>query len=122
MCVSEFQWLAPRGGPPDPASFTNPRNDDSNPLTVVAINGTTIGNNLIIDLWAEKKNVHDRVSRRLHKLEAIGVKTAGLIIDFSDSDRPNFTAIDRLIFDRVYGAQAVCDAGTNSQAADGQKS
>ena len=115
LCISEFEWLAPRGQASDDGVFFAPRNNDADPLTVIAINGNEIGNNLIIDLWSKEKRIHDDVSKRLHKLEAIGVKTGGLVIDFSDSDRRYFTAVDGLNFDRIYDAHAVCEYGINEK-------
>lgn len=117
LCVSEIQWLAPHDlGPYTPQEFLNPRKGTDEYLqTVVAINGVTIGNNLIIDLWSPKQNshdeIHDSVSERLHKFEAIGVTSGGLVIDFKDSTRKYFTAVDGLQFDRIYNAHATCEYG-----------
>jgi hypothetical protein len=54
-------------------------------------------------------------------LEAIGVKTGGLVIDFSDSDRRYFTAVDGLNFDRIYDAHAVCEYGINEKTPLGDR-
>ena len=117
LCVTDFQWLSPRDeGSYKYDEFTAPHEGTANYLrTVIAINGNTIGNNLIIDLWPTPtggKNLDYNVSERLHKLEVIGVKAGGLIIDFQDKNQDHVTtAVDGLDFDRVYDAEASCEYG-----------
>jgi hypothetical protein len=88
--------------------------------TVVAINGNTIGGNLIVDLWPEgsdDNNLDYKVSESLHKLEIIGVKAGGLIIDFGDKHQKHVTtAIDGLQFDRLYNGHASCEYGGSAIA------
>ena len=122
LCVSEFRWLAPRdAGPYTPREFFYPRSNTEEYLrTVVAINGNTIGGNLIIDLWPKdtgKENLDYKVSQRLHKLEIIGVKAGGLIIDFGDKNQNHVTtAVDGLQFDRLYNGHASCEYGGSTTA------
>jgi hypothetical protein len=115
LCVNEFQWLAPRDpGPYTSEEFFKPRHKTDEYLrTVIAINGNTIGKNLIIDLWSKEPNTHDHdmVSERVHKFKAIGVNAGGLVIDFTESNRKFFTTVDGLQFERVYNAHAACEYG-----------
>lgn len=124
LCINEFQWLGPRDESPYSANeFIRPDDDTKNYIrTVIAINGNTIGNNLIIDLWSKhsslQETMHDKVAPDLHKFEAIGVRTGGLVIDFKDSNRKYVTAVDGLEFDRIYNAHATCEyGGSESMAA-----
>jgi hypothetical protein len=68
-----------------------------------------------VDLWSTDRRVqnpiHDSVSKRLHKFEAIGVKAGALVIDFKDSARNYFTAVDGLQFGRIHNAHATCEYG-----------
>jgi hypothetical protein len=122
LCITEFRWLAPRdAGPYTSAEFFAPRKDTEQYLrTVVAINGDTIGGNLIIDLWPKdtgEANLDYKVAQSLHKLEVIGVKASGLIIDFLDKNQSHvITAVDGLNFDRVYSAPAACEYGGSKSA------
>ena len=117
LCLNEFRWLGPRDGSPfAPPDFFNPRPSAEEYLrTLIAINGNTIGNNLIIDLWPEvisEKDINYEVSPRLHKFEAIGVKAGGLVVDFAESDQDHVTtAVDGLEFDRLYNGHASCEYG-----------
>jgi hypothetical protein len=93
-----------------------PREDTEQYLrTTVAINGNTIGNNLIIDLWPRdtgEENLDYKVSERLHKLEIIGVTAGGLIIDFQDRNYSHITTeVDGLRVERIYHAHASCEYG-----------
>ena len=122
LCVSEFRWLGPRdGGPYAPAEFFAPRENTEEYLrTVVAINGNSVGSNLIIDLWPEitdEKHPHLKISSRLHKFEAIGLKAGGLVIDFAEANQNHVTtAVDGLQFDRLYNGQASCEYGASEAA------
>lgn len=122
LCINEFRWLAPRdSGPYTSEEFFRPRQNTEQFLrTVVAINGNTIGNNLIIDLWPQdtsEENLDYKVSPRLHKFEAIGVKAGGLIIDFEDNNQDHvITAVDGLQFDRLYNGHASCEYGGSKTA------
>jgi hypothetical protein len=116
LCLSEFDWLAPYPGPYALKEFFKPEADTHKFLgTVIAIDGNRIGNNFIIDLWSTDRRIqnpiHDKVSKRLHKFEAIGVEAGALVIDFKDSSRNYFIAIDGLKFDRVQNAHATCEYG-----------
>lgn len=114
LCIAEFEWLAPHDGAHAPANFFNPRNDGSDPITLIAINGNSIGNNVILDLWPRGDTVHDKVSEKLHQFEAIGLRAGGLVLNFQSQDsqgnkRKYRTAVDGIEFDRIYDARAVCD-------------
>ena len=113
LCVTDFKWLAPREGSTYYNDFTSPdpRTDDEIRTTTIAIDGNNIGSNLIIDLWDSKPGIHDKVAKRLHKFEMIGLKTGGLIVDFDDSPRNQTITIDGLQFERLYHAQASCEYG-----------
>lgn len=128
LCISEFEWLAPRdGGIFAPREFLDV--DSSNKTgtesafdidelihTVIAINGNTIGNNFIIDLWSnDKNNIHNKVSNRLHVFEAIGVKAKALIVDFEDNSRRYTTLVDGLEFNRIHDAHATCEYGGSKE-------
>jgi hypothetical protein len=123
LCVNEFRWLAPRdAGPYTSKEFFEPRQDTKDYLrTIVAINGNTIGSNLIIDLWpedsAENNNLDYKVSPLLHRFEAIGLKAGGLVIDFNDRHQNHVTtAVDGLQFDRLYNGHASCEYGGSQTA------
>jgi hypothetical protein len=121
LCISEFRWLGPRDKDPYTFSqFLRPQPEADDYLrTVVAINGNVIGNNLIIDLWpnhGSKKSVDEMVDRRLHRLEAIGVKAGGLIIDFTNTKQNHTTAVDGIQFERLYSAHASCEYGGSESA------
>jgi hypothetical protein len=117
LCLNEFKWLGPRDGSPfAPPDFFNPRPSAEEYLrTLIAINGNTIGSNLIIDLWPEdanEKDINYEVPPRLHKFEAIGVKAGGLVVDFAESNQNHVTtAVDGLQFDRLYNGHASCEYG-----------
>jgi hypothetical protein len=96
LCVTEFRWLSPQDAGPNSEEFVYPhQNTDQYLRTVISIDGNTIGNNLIIDLWPKdqpgEENLDYKVSERLHKLEVIGIKTGGLIIDFQDKNQNHVT-------------------------------
>jgi hypothetical protein len=105
FCLTSFIWMVPKKDLPDPA----------HPMSIVALNGTRINGNLIIDLWDENSNVDKlqpedrdyRSIRRKHKFEAIGVTAGALFYDF-DNARPYFTYIDGLNFDRIHKAKQAC--------------
>jgi hypothetical protein len=113
LCVTNFKWLAPREDSSNYNDFTSadPRADDKLHTTTIAINGNTVGSNLIIDLWDSKRGIDDKVAKRLHIFEMIGLKTGGLIIDFDDSSRNQTITVDGLQFERLYHAQASCEYG-----------
>jgi hypothetical protein len=97
FCLRSFEWLAP--------ATTAPH---SLPVTIVALNGTNVAGNLIVDLWPQT-TIHDAVGTEKHKLEAIGVSAGSLIFDFSNTKRPYFTYLDGLSFDRVHTAGSTCE-------------
>ncbi|MFZ1885490.1 MAG: hypothetical protein WAU53_18305 [Rhodoplanes sp.] len=84
-----------------------------------ALDGNTIGNNLIVNLWSKNRTIHDDVSADLHKFEAIGLKTAGFVFNFDDNKRNYFTALDGLEFERIYSAQAACEYAGSEPAPTG---
>jgi hypothetical protein len=116
--VSDLHWLAPK----DASKFSGFRefhepgsHTDDFFMTLVAINGNTIGNNLIVDLWPEdtgRPSFDNDISPKLHKFEAIGVKAGGLVIDFAGRNETRVTtAVDGLTFDRLYDGHASCEYG-----------
>jgi hypothetical protein len=122
LCVNEFRWLGPRdAGPYVSDQFFRPMPGAEQYLrTIVAINGNTIGSNLIVDLWpknADRDHLDYKVSKRLHRLEIIGVKAGGLAINFDTENESHFTtAVDGLQFDRLYSAHASCEYGGSDTA------
>jgi hypothetical protein len=107
FCLTSFVWMAPKNALPD----------SEHPISIVALNGTKISGNLIIDLWADessevgklkKEDKNYRLVRAKHKFEAIGLSTAALISDFSDNARPYFIYVDGLKFERVHKAKPAC--------------
>jgi hypothetical protein len=122
LCINEFQWLSPRAADLSAKEkFSAPSEGSKLYLrTIVALDGNTIGNNLIVNLWSDKRTIHDEVSADLHKFEAIGLKTAGFVFNFDDNKRHYFTALDGLEFERIYSAQAACEyAGSEPAPAGG---
>jgi hypothetical protein len=111
LCLTSFAWLGPKGALPD----------DTHPVTILALNGSRVDGNLIIDLWGDAKtpvavlepqNPAYLLVRSKHKLEAIGLTAVAAIYDFSDNKRPYFTYLDGLKFDRVHKAQPICTSST----------
>ncbi len=111
LCLTSFAWLGPKGALPD----------DTHPVTILALNGSRVDGNLIIDLWGnaktpvallEPQNPEYLLVRSKHKLEAIGLTAVAAVYDFSDNKRPYFTYLDGLKFDRVHKAQPICTSGT----------
>ncbi len=98
FCLRAFEWLAPATTP-----------QPSLPMTIVALNGTHVVGNMIIDLWPQPDTIHEKVDSRKHKLEEIGVSAGSLIFDFTDSARPYFTYLDGLSFERVHTAGSTCE-------------
>lgn len=97
FCLRSFEWLAPERTP-----------QPSLPVSIVALNGTNVTGNLIVDLWPHK-TIHDGVEKDKHKLEEVGVSAGSLIFDFADTERPYFTYLDGLSFDRVHTAGSTCE-------------
>jgi hypothetical protein len=107
FCLTSFAWLAPRKEIPD----------DAHPTSIIALNGSKIDGNLIINLWGDQSSSigqltpehpdYKRVSDK-HKFEAIGLTAGALIFDFSDNTRPYFTYLDGLKFERVHKATPNC--------------
>jgi hypothetical protein len=119
LCVSGFRWLGPNSKDPYSifSKFRNPENSDLDYLrTTVAINGNTIANNLILDVWpdnTETADIDNDVSPTLHRLEVIGVKAGALVVHFAQPhlDAHITTAVDGLLFDRLYDGTASCEYG-----------
>ncbi|MFY9990827.1 MAG: hypothetical protein WAL40_07255, partial [Rhodoplanes sp.] len=122
LCINEFQWLSPRAADLSAKEkFSAPSEGSKLYLrTIVALNGNTIGNNLIVNLWSGKRTIHDEVSADLHKFEAIGLKTAGFVFNFDDNKRNYFTALDGLQFERIYSAQVACEYAGSEPATTGR--
>lgn len=133
LCLSDFQWLAPRYINTSDQSIwlesvtdsniADAKSDNNNLInyiqTVIAIDGNFIGNNLILDLWPDDGRPRDALNYqwlhpRLRKLELIGVKAGALIMDYKGEIGRYVTAIDGLEFERLYHAKAVCEYGGGS--------
>jgi hypothetical protein len=103
-CITLFAWLAPKQPPADAPA----------PVTILALNGTRVTGNMIIDL-AGAAGAYPRPGTNeykqavgTHKLEAIGAGAGALIYNFDDEPAPYFTYIDGLIFDRIHNASPAC--------------
>jgi hypothetical protein len=104
FCLRSFAWMSPNG---DPAAQRS-----SHPVTILALNGSSIGSNLIADLQRRKKHSQDAPDRELTKknrFEALSVSMETLIWNFS-SDSPEYIAyLDGLKFNQVQDAALGCD-------------
>jgi hypothetical protein len=88
-------------------SFTWMSSDTSAPATtILAMNGTTVGSSLIMDLWPG--TVATDNSNETRKFEAIGLSTGALIFDFSDNERRYSSYLDGWSFKRVHNAKLGC--------------
>jgi hypothetical protein len=95
FCMTSFSWLTPKQKLPDSA----------HPVSIIALNGTRIEGNLIIDLWGNSQTEvaklepgrpeYELVTRK-HKFEAIGLTARAFIHTFSDNAKPYFTYLDGL--------------------------
>jgi hypothetical protein len=115
FCLTSFVWMAPKSDLPDIA----------HPISIVALNGTKINGNLIVDLWDDEHSSVGRLQpghkdyklvRKKHKFEAIGITAGALIYDF-DNARPYFTYIDGLKFDRIHKAKPACTNESSTKLA-----
>lgn len=107
FCLTSFEWLAPKGELPDDAHW----------VSILALDGTRVSGNLIVDLWGPRRSsVADlragdpafaRVSQK-HKFQAIGLSAGALITEFAGNPKPYFTYIDGLKFERVHKARPAC--------------
>ncbi|MBV8745906.1 MAG: hypothetical protein JO134_12785 [Xanthobacteraceae bacterium] len=103
-CIASFAWLAPKPAPSDAPA----------PVSILALNGTRVTGNLIIDLAAagganpRPGTDHYKKAIGTHKLEAIGATAGALIFNFDDESAPYFTFIDGLNFDRIHNASPAC--------------
>ena len=83
-------------------------------MSILALNGTRVTGNLIIDLagaaGANPRPGTDDYKQAVgkHKLEAIGASAGALIYNFNDEAAPYFTYIDGLNFDRIHNASPAC--------------
>lgn len=116
LCLTSFAWLVPK----------NPIPDDAHPVSIVALDGTKVGGNLIVDLWPDPPTglgmlhpgdgPYGLVSSK-HKFEAVGVHAGALIYNFADNAKPYFTYVDGLTFDRIHKAQPACKDDLGAQLA-----
>jgi hypothetical protein len=103
-CITLFAWLAPK----------QPRPTEADPVSILALNGTRVAGNLIVDLagtaGANPPPGTDgyKLAVGKHKLEAIGASAGALIYNFDDGAAPYFTYIDGLNFDRIHNAAPAC--------------
>ncbi len=107
LCLKGLAWPIPAGSAAD----------DAHPVTILALNGTHVAGNLVIDLWGDEATslprrpqedeTYERVARK-HKFEAIGLSAGAAIYNFGDSEKPYFTYLDGLRFDRVHKATPAC--------------
>jgi hypothetical protein len=103
-CIASFAWLAPKQMPPA----------ETDPVSILALNGTRVTGNLIIDLTGAggpnprpgTEAYKQAVGK--HKLESIGATAGALIYNFNDEAAPYFTYIDGLNFDRIHDATPAC--------------
>lgn len=108
FCLTAFNWARPYDGEIP---------DANHPVTVLALNGTRVDGNLIVDLWGDRSSpVADlragsrdfqRVSE-LNKFEAIGLSAGAAIYNFADRQKPYITYLDGLKFGRVHKATPAC--------------
>ena len=103
-CITLFSWLAPKRPPSDAPA----------PVSILALNGTRVTGNLIIDLagaaGANPRPGTDEYKQAVgkHKLESIGASAGALIYNFNDEAAPYYTYIDGLNFDRIHNAAPAC--------------
>jgi hypothetical protein len=103
-CITLFAWLAPKQSRPA----------ETDPVSILALNGTRVTGNLIIDLagaaGANPRPGTDAYKQAVgkHKLESIGASAGALIYNFNDEAAPYFTYIDGLNFDRIHNAAPAC--------------
>lgn len=117
LCLTSLQWPDPSGAPRDSAF----------PITIVALNGSRVAGNLIIDLWGDSQTALAKLSpadkeayeaaEEKHKFEAIGLSAAAAIYNFADHEKPYFTYLDGLKFDRVHKAIPACASETGAKLA-----
>ncbi len=114
LCLKGLAWPIPAGSAAD----------DAHPVTILALNGTQVAGNLVIDLWGNAATGLPRTARddetfekaaRKHKFEAIGLSAGAAIYNFGDSGKPYFTYLDGLRFDRVHNATPACGSETVSK-------
>ena len=90
-CIASFAWLAPNKAKPS----------EPDPVSILALNGTRVSGNLIIDLaGASGANMSPgtaayKQATGKHNLEAIGVSVGALIYNFNDEASPYFTFVGR---------------------------
>ncbi len=88
------------------------------------LNGTQVRGNLVIDLWGDQSTSgatarpedksYEKIARK-HKFEAIGLSAGAAIYNFGDSEKPYFTYLDGLKFDRVHNATPACTSESVSK-------
>jgi hypothetical protein len=105
LCLKSFEWLAPNGKVP-------------RPVTILALNGTKVEGHVILDIWPTDEAGIGDGDTDLRKLEAIGLRASALIYAFSDADRPFFTVLDGLNFDRVHSAEISCEYKSSAPGED----
>jgi hypothetical protein len=108
FCLTAFNWARPHDGELP---------DTRHPVTILALNGTRVDGNLIVDLWGDRASpvadlrAGNRDFRRvseLHKFEAIGLSAGAAIYNFADRQKPYITYLDGLRFGRVHKATPAC--------------
>ncbi len=103
-CITLFAWLTPRQSRPA----------ETDPVSILALNGTRVSGNLIIDLAGAaggnpRPGTDDyKLTLAKHKLEMIGASAGALVYNFDDETTPYFTYIDGLNFDRIHNAAPAC--------------
>jgi hypothetical protein len=107
MCIKSLTWPLP----------VHDVADGAHPVTILALNGSQVLGDLIIDLWgdndsrvSEMRATHQdykKVSNK-HKFEAVGLSAGAVIYNFSDNEKPYITYLDGLKFDRVHKANPDC--------------
>ena len=100
LCLRSFGWLRPKD-----------YEVENQKTTVLSLNGTNVGGNLIIDLWGKhaERQTETRIHHETRILEAIGVTMGALIFDFTDNTRRYVTYLDGLKFNQVHTATVNCE-------------
>jgi len=96
LCLHSVEWLLPVGSL-------------QGPTTLLSLSGTKASGDLIIDLWREDSEDHDKIPAKNHMFEAVGLDAHALVFNFDDSSHPYTTFVDALQFDHVHhAARSAC--------------
>jgi hypothetical protein len=104
FCLRSFAWMSPNG---DPAAQRS-----GQPATILALNGSNIASNLIVDFRRNgKHNQHTPAPELIknNRFEALSVSMETLIFNFSTDSPEYITYLDGLKFNQVHDASLDCD-------------